>query len=199
MRDSSDINVHKFFEDNTIYHKPPYFYSSLYLLVRDAKVCLNYHPNLKNETRMENHQGAEWPAIMTIFSGIDLLGKCLAGCDSIGFMGKRFKDFIIKYFNECNKEKEADMILALRNAIAHSFNLYSNKYNFSLINNQSYNLILDKTVKNTTYKQVNVYKLYKNFQSACEKYYEALLKPESASLRENFNEMFIKYGTVYMY
>ncbi|MHB8278033.1 MAG: hypothetical protein ACYDIA_10330 [Candidatus Humimicrobiaceae bacterium] len=201
MRDSFDTNIYKFFEDNTIFHKPPYIYSSLYLLIRDTKVCLGYHPNIKDELKMENHQGAEWPGLMTIFSGIDLLGKLLAGCDSNGGMSKRFKDFIEKYFNEGNNKnkKEPDIILALRNALDHSFNLYSKDYKFSLINNQSDSLISDKLANNTTYKQVNVYKLYKNFQVAYEKYYEDLLKPENVSLRENFNEMFINYGTVYMY
>lgn len=200
MRDSNYDNIYKFFEDNTKDHSNelPYYFSSLYLLIRDAKVCLKLDPNYKEDYKL-NTYGAEWPAIMTIFSGIDLMGKFLAGCDSDGEAGKRFKDFITQYFNEGTKNKEPEIIYLLRNALNHSFNLYSKKYKFSLINNPAKPLISDKTIRNNEYKQINVYKLYRNFQSACEEYYRDLLKPESKSLRENFNEMFSKYGTVYMY
>ncbi|GAI21807.1 unnamed protein product, partial [marine sediment metagenome] len=53
--------------------------------------------------------------------------------------------------------------------------------------------------RNKNYKQINVYKLYKNFQSACEKYRKDLLKLENESLREKFNIIYPNYGTTYMY
>ena len=103
-----------------------------------------------------NTYGAEWPAIMTIFSGIDLLGKFLAGDDSNGNVGNRFKEFIIEYFDECNNRTDSEIIYELRNSLAHSFNLYSRHYNFSLVNNENEPLILDIS-KNTTklVKRVN--------------------------------------------
>lgn len=200
MRDSKYDNIYKFFEDNTKDHSDelPYFFSSLYLLIRDAKVCLKLDPSYEEGHELRTY-GAQWPALMTIFSGIDLMGKFLAGCDSNGEVGTRFKDFIIQYFDEGNIDEEPKIIYLLRNALDHSFNLYSRDYNFSLVDDPSEPLILDKTIENNIYKQINVYKLYKNFQSACKKYHNDLLKPENESLRENFNEIYSKYGTTYMY
>jgi len=85
MRDSSFENIYTFFEDNTKEHgkELPRNFSSLYLLIRDEKVCLKLDPSHKEDYPLCTY-GAEWPALMTIFSGIDLIGKFLAGCDCIG-------------------------------------------------------------------------------------------------------------------
>lgn len=200
MRNSEYNNINKFFEDNTKDHgnELPYYFSSLYLLIRDAKVCLKLDPSYKEDHELCTH-GAQWPALMTIFSGIDLMGKFFAGRDNNRDIGTRFKNFIIKYFDEGKEDDEPELIYSLRNALDHSFNLYSRDYNFSLIDNINEPLILDKIIRNKNYKQINVYKLYKNFQSACEKYRKDLLKLENESLREKFNIIYPNYGTTYMY
>lgn len=191
-------NISIFYEDDTIDHSKelPRNFSTLYLLIRDAKVCLKLDPSHKEDYPLCTY-GAEWPALMTIFSGIDLMGKFFAGSDRR--VGTRFINFIIEYFDEGKEDNEPKLIYSLRNALAHSFNLYSRDCNFSLINNTNEPLISDKIIRNKNYKQINVYKLYRNFQSAREKYHIDLLKLENVSLREKFNIIYPNYGTTYMY
>jgi len=192
-----NININKFFEDNSIIHQTPYHFSTLYLIIRDAKVCLKLNPN-KIDDELFKTYGAEWPAVMTIFSGIDLLGKLYSGND-IDNVGSRFKSLIVKYFDECNTQSESEIIYSLRNALDHSFNLYSNDYNFSLIRDKNKPLISDKIINNRNYKQVNVCSLYNNLRSSCNKYHNDLLDINNYNLRNNFNIMFQKYGITFMY
>jgi len=198
MTNTIDENINHFFEDNSKTHTLPYHFSTLYLIIRDVKACLKLNPNVIDDEPF-NTYGAEWPAIMTIFSGIDLLGKFYAGDDSIGNVGDRFKDFIIKFFYDCNIRSDSEIIYELRNAIDHSFNLYSRYYNFSLVNNECEPLILDKTINNKIYKQINVNSLYLNFRYACSKYQEEILDTNNIDLRNKFNKMYQKYGKTFQY
>lgn len=208
-----DLKITHFFEDNSEPHPTPYYFSTLYLIIRDVKTCLKLDPNKLNDTPINNKTnknkwpGAEWPAVMTIFSGIDLMGKLLAGNDNRqwGEMSRRFKIFLRRYFRDIKNEpytekKELSKILLdFRNALAHSFNLYidSRNYKLSLINNSNSPLITDKTRDGNNYKQLNVLKLYKNFRSSCEDYYNELTS--SSYLKRNFNNMYIRYGVTFMY
>jgi len=204
MNNSIDDNINHFFEDNTEEHSTPYYFSTLYLIIRDVKTCLKYDPNKQIDTiiNCDKYPGAQWPATMTIFSGIDLLGKFLSVNDSNyrNAVGNRFKGFIKRYFDECNNENDSEIIFALRNALDHSFNLYSSRhYKFSLINNERESLLLDKTINNEIYKQINVNSLYLNFRHACSKYQEEILDTNNIDLRNKFNRMYQKYGTTYQY
>ncbi len=198
MTNNLDEYIEHFFEDNSETHPLPYHFSTLYLIVRDVKACLKLNPNVFEDEAF-NTYGAEWPAIMTIFSGIDLLGKFLAGDDSNGNVGNRFKEFIIEYFDECNNRTDSEIIYELRNSLAHSFNLYSRHYNFSLVNNENEPLILDISKNSKIYKQINVNFIYLNFRSACFKYQSDVLNTNNIILRSNFDNMYNKYGKTFQY
>lgn len=205
MRSSSMQNVFKFFKDTAKTHstkKNIYGFSRLYLLIRDIKECLGINPNshkidekIACECGKERGPVAQWPAIMTILAGVDLLGKFRAGCDDRNKIGKRFKDFIEEYFGISRDDSK--VIYELRNCLMHSFGLYSEKYKFLLISNSKDKLITYKTLKNKAYKLtiINVEKLYIIFLKAVDKYYSHL--KIDRVLRENFNEMFDNYGISY--
>ncbi len=202
MRNSSMQNINKFFEDASVSHNTKekiYGFSRLYLLVRDIKACLGINPNSKTidekvicKCGKERESVAQWPAIMTILAGIDLLGKFRAGSDSRNTIGRRFKNFMEEYFEIT--EDDSKVIYELRNCLMHSFGLYSKKYKFLLINNRIDKLITYKNIKNKAYKLtiINVWELYIIFLKAVEKYYKHLRS--SRILREKFNEIFDNYG-----
>lgn len=202
MRNSSMQNVNKFFEDTSTRHntkKEIYNFSRLYLLIRDIKACLGFNPdsrqideNVKCKCGKERGAIAQWPAIMTILAGIDLLGKFRAGCDNRNKIGERFKNFVEEYFDI--EKDDAEIIYELRNCLMHSFGLYSTKYKFLLINNNKEKLITYRKIKKKPFKLtvINVWKLYVIFMGAVEKYYDSLKKYRI--LRENFNDMFEYYG-----
>src|SRR5262245_32996316 len=85
--------------------------SVLYLLRRDIRGCLSERKYLI-------------PATMTMLAGVDLLAKFLAGDDATGKVTLRFKGFVSTYFQPLAPNDEA-VIYALRNALLHSFGLYS--------------------------------------------------------------------------
>ena len=66
MNKITSSNIELFFEDPLAPPRPrPTFYGVLYLLRRDIITCFN--------------NVAEWPGIMAILAGIDLLGKFYVG------------------------------------------------------------------------------------------------------------------------
>ena len=112
-----------FFQDPTTEPGTPGKLGVLYLLRRDIRECVTIEKKIL------------WPATMAILAGIDLLGKFYAGEDG-GGVGLRFRSFVDKYFQPISDD-DAETIYQLRNALLHSFGLYSksttNTYYFSLI------------------------------------------------------------------
>jgi hypothetical protein len=93
----------------------------LYLLRRDILLCLGQDPCSGGTTCHK----AVWPGAMAILAGIDLVAKFYKGDDGPQ-SGPRFKDFVGKYFLPISPA-EAETIYQLRNALLHSFGLYSKK------------------------------------------------------------------------
>lgn len=101
---------------------PPVFpstFSQLYLLRRDISICFGMDPSSGQEVSSR----VLFPGVMAICAGIDLIGKFLAGDDTVNQVGPRFKKFLTTYFqlDDC----EAETIYQLRNSLLHSFGLYS--------------------------------------------------------------------------
>ena len=65
---------------------------------------------------------ALFPAAITILAGIDLVAKFYEGSDQ-GAVGARFKRFVAMY--SPTSPEEATVLYHLRNALLHSFGLYS--------------------------------------------------------------------------
>lgn len=113
------------------WQKEKWPYSTLLLLRRDAAQCLGYNPETHNPD--PNREALLWPGLMCVFAGIDLLAKFREG-DGPRNSGARFKNYVREHMFP--GQRHEDHVYALRNAIMHSFGLYSEyedkKYQFML-------------------------------------------------------------------
>lgn len=150
----------------------------LYLLRRDILRCL------------QNDGAILFPALMLICAGIDLLAKFYAGNDD-GNVGQRYKDYTIKYFSGIST-RDAEVLYQLRNALLHSFGLYSrdrqgNEYNFRI--GPATQLV---ALHNGSY-YVSIQLLFLEFEHSIARYRNDLAS--DSTLRTKFQRMFPWYGT----
>ena len=204
MNDSTMTDIDLFFEDPAIPPTPSGEYSVLYLLRRDIKTCLGIDPNTGNSI----DRIVWFPGAMAILAGIDLLGKFLAGCDDTGGnewrkkVGGRFRAFVKKYFKPISSGDE-ETIYQLRNALLHSFGLYSEKrsgtvcriYKFGL-NREGGPLVAPAPSGGDNYL-IDVLTLHNKFETAIERY-RADLKASKNDLQGYFKLMFPKYGKIHI-
>jgi hypothetical protein len=130
---------------------------------------------------------------MGVLAGIDLLAKYLAGSDTVGGVGKRYCDFINKYFQPVNAD-DAETLYQFRNALIHSFGLFSQSktkaYHFGMSMNGS---TLIKARSSDRYT-IDVFALHERFeQSVCR--FQTDLDADS-TLQSHFAKMFPKYGSI---
>jgi hypothetical protein len=163
-----------FFKDPFEEPERPSTCGVLYLLRRDIIVCFD-------------KKIAKWPATMAIFAGIDLLGKFYAGEDK-SRVGPRFKAFVERYFDF--SPDDAETIFQLRNALMHSFGLYSKGRHFSLTDRETDFLIR----RDSNYAIINIVALKEEFEAAVEKY-QADVRVDS-DLQKKFEEMYPNYGAI---
>jgi len=183
MDNTLSENIELFFEDPLTPPRPrPTFYGVLYLLRRDIDTCFT--------------NVAEWPGIMAILAGIDLLGKFYVGSDDtrIFSVRSRFITFL-NYFDDIS-EREKEIVYQLRNSLLHSFGLYSedrrgNVYKFTL--SRVYPQFIRQEEENC---YISVLDLRECFELSIKKYYEDLKKDTELQLK--FERMFPKYGSIYM-
>jgi hypothetical protein len=180
-----------FFENPAIHRTPPGQFSVLYLLRRDIKTCLGINPNTGSRIGSQ----ALWPGAMAVLAGIDLLGKFLAGNDNYRGVGKRFTAFLDEYFQPLSSD-DSRAIYQLRNALLHSFGLYSEAkdqvYKFALV--PAHQPLVQR--REGDKYLVDVLTLHSRFESAITCYETDLRR--STSLQAHFNAMFPKYGSIYI-
>lgn len=168
-----------FFQEPQIPPTIPGTMGVLYLLRRDIAHCIDNNVAL-------------FPATMALFAGIDLLAKFYAGSDEAGQVGPRFRIFIIRYFSDL-ADDDAEVLYQLRNALLHSFGLYSRtrtrEYSFNI--GPASNLI--NRAGNNTYF-VNPWMLRVRFDEAIQQYRTDL--DIDTMLQSNFQNMFPTYGTI---
>ena len=185
-----DPKADLFFESPRINRTPPADYGVLHLLRRDICLCLGWDPVTQTQT---NHHTL-WPGGMAILAGIDLVAKYLKGDDTIGQVGQRFRDYIAKYFQPISAGDE-ETIYQLRNALLHSFGLYSQTktktYHFVLSANKS---ILVQSLGQDIY-QIDLRTLHEKFEDSLRKYASDL--NADATLQSNFQKMFVNYGAIH--
>lgn len=186
-----DSKADIFFESPKINRAPPSNYGVLHLLRRDIYLCLGWDPVTQSNT---SHP-ILWPGGMAILAGIDLVAKFLKGDDAIGQVGQRFKDYITKYFQSISLG-DAETIYQLRNALLHSFGLFSQTktketYRFVLSANNS---ALVQSLGHSIYK-IDLLTLHLKFEDSLIKYMDDLNM--YSALQDNFIKMFDNYGSVY--
>ncbi len=197
MDENLKVDIDFFFTPPTT---PPanqsHVYSQLYLLRRDVFTCLGIDPTTQvafSTLKYCPNFQARWPGIMTIMTGIDLLGQYYEGDDCHEDSGPRFKRFL-KEFTDINSRYH-HILLQLRNALIHTFGLYTKdsnnqEYYFKLITDKNYPFCIEELERNKIYRIGDI-QLHKTFEISVNKYHEKLLKTHS--LQENFNKIFPKH------
>lgn len=186
-------NIAIFFRDPRSIPQPPDNFSQLYLLRRDIDSCFGINPN---NGCSDSWPAVQWPGVMTILAGIDLLGKFLAGQDAPRKVGERFRRFLMQYF-ELSAE-DAEIMYQLRNSLLHSFGLYSYisrgiVYQFTL----SCNLPQLITSTSDNNFSVNIELLRTEFEVAVNAYHDDLLAADdSDQFMFNFSAMFSRHRLV---
>ena len=185
-----DSRADLFFESPNIIRDPPGDYGVLHLLRRDIFLCLGWNP----VTQVQTSYSTLWPGGMAILAGIDLVAKFFKGDDTIGQVGQRFCDYITKYFLPISSV-DAEVIYQLRNALLHSFGLYSqtktNTYRFVLSADNS--ALVQSHDEN--FYQIDLRTLHLKFEDSLGKYMNDL--DMDSTLQVNFLKMFDNYGAVY--
>jgi hypothetical protein len=186
-----DPKADLFFESPKISRAPPADYGVLHLLRRDICLCLGWDP----VTQTKTSHPTLWPGGMAILAGIDLVAKYLKGDDTIGQVGQRFRDYIAKYFQPISSGDE-ETIYQLRNALLHSFGLYSqaktNTYHFVLSVNGS---PLVQAHGSGIY-QIDLRTLHQKFEDSLGRYSTDL--NADTTLQSNFLKMFVSYGAIHV-
>jgi hypothetical protein len=176
-----------FFQQPSTPPSIPGTFGILYLLRRDALQCLGIDPN----TGAENGSPALWPGTMTVLAGVDLLAKFLAGDDKPGGFGWRFQEFVSRFFQPIDQGDEV-AIYQLRNALLHSFGLYSEtkseKFRFTVGCGGA--KLVTRIDKERLY--VDIATLHEKFEYSVVEYQCDL--DGCSQLQRNFRNMFPKYG-----
>lgn len=188
-----DKEADLFFMSPREHPKPPQWFSVLYLLRRDIDQCMGLDP----DTGCSSNSQALWPGAMAILAGIDLLGKFFAGSDDRGDVSKRFQEFLAE-FRQALSASERYTIYQLRNALLHSFGLYSKSssgrvYRFFLTA-EGQALVSNPRTDECYF--VDLRMLHQNFEEAIQAY-QAKLKSKP-DLQQKFRAMFTNYGRVWI-
>lgn len=184
-------NAQLFFAPPNLHPPSPGDYGVLHLLRRDICFCLGWDPFTSSPTSHPTF----WPGGMAILAGIDLIAKFYAGEDTIGNVGPRFRAFITRYFQPLSTGDE-ETIYQLRNALLHSFGLYSYSrrriYKFKLSAQRS---PLIQHFPPDEY-QIDLFTLHDHFENSIQLYVTDL--DTNQTLQDNFMAMFPKYGVIHI-
>lgn len=143
-------------------------------------------------------KGMLWPRAMIVMAGIDLMAKFKYNSDRIsrGAIGKRYIDFCHKYIVDSgtNRNRDADLMWQLRNAMLHSFGVYSDKgtgHRF-LLDYAPGNLLIDINAGGRYV--INLKVLFKRFQSSIIQFNQ----DATANPNQLTQQMFDKYGFIHI-
>lgn len=165
-------------------------YGILHLLRKDIFLCMGY--DLVNKKPVSHV--TLWPGTMAILAGIDLLAKFYAGDDNPKQVGKRFQLFITKFF-QLSSPGDEETIYQLRNAMLHSFGLYSRgktrEYHFTLGQHLPQFIIYSGDVC-----AIDIISLHKQFENAVVAFQTAV--DSDSVLQKHFNLIFPNYGAITM-
>jgi hypothetical protein len=172
--------------------------SVLYHLRRELQLCLFPADPIVDETELKSKLKSRAPCtrftpILLVVSGIDLLGKFLAGTDE-GQVRCRFISYLRQHFSGLT-ENDINVIWRVRNSYVHSFGLHDIKKSSKKIGVYPRffvgQIITPHTDKPFDFA-VNVADLCVEFLESLKSYKGAL--QGNRNLQENFAKMFPKYG-----
>jgi hypothetical protein len=183
---SADADL--FFEPPTTHRPPPDRYGLLHLLRRDVIQCLGRDPT----SNAELEHRALWPAAIGILAGIDLLAKYFAGTDR-GGVRSRYRDYLNKYCQPLGLDA-AETLYQFRNALIHSFGLYSESRNKVYHFGMSFRgrTLITQGAKDCY--SINLFVLHERFEQSISLFQSGL--DGDTNLQTNFKAMFPKYGAI---
>jgi hypothetical protein len=160
-------------------------FSNLNLLRRDIYTCFNINPN---DLKSTIGSSALWPGTMAILAGIDLLAKFYLGNDDYNNSKQAFKNYTYEFIGQ----EYVEELYQLRNALLHSFGLYSTYrkkvYKFVLTEDPSFfiknNLTNDRCI-------VSIKTLHHKFEESIINFHNRYKDLDSY---DKFDELFKKYG-----
>jgi hypothetical protein len=178
---------------------PPNWFGVLYLLRRDIDYCMGIDPNTGKYLSNPQEPAAAWPGAMGIMAGVDLLAKFLAGSDK-GGVGRRFCNFLDRYFDTCISSADRCVLYQLRNSLLHSFSLYSKdragkEYRFFLRSAGTAAVISHNQQQPERY-YVDLRALHSEFEKAVAAYGAQL--DSDLRLQAHFSAMFVNYGRIHI-
>ena len=160
-------------------------FSNLNLLRRDIYTCFNINPN---DLKSTIGSSALWPGTMAILAGIDLLAKFYLGNDDYNNSKQAFKNYTYEFI----EQEYVEELYQLRNALLHSFGLYSmyrkKVYKFVLTEDPSF------FIKNNSSNDrciVSIKTLHHKFEESICEFYNRYKDLDSY---DKFDELFKKYG-----
>jgi len=159
-------------------------FSNLNLLRRDIYTCFNINPN---DLKSTIGSSALWPGTMAILAGKDLLAKFYLGNDDYNNSKQAFKNYTYEFI----EQEYVEELYQLRNALLHSFGLYSmyrkKVYKFVLTEDPSF------FIKNNSSNDrciVSIKTLHHKFEESICDFYNRYKDLDSY---DKFDELFKKY------
>jgi hypothetical protein len=119
--------IREMFRDPIHFEKLPQF-SVLYLLRRDIDSAFDY--DRKNPFRNPEVR-ALFLGISGLLTGIDLMSKFASGNLTRNHVGGRYRSYLQTYFENCDAAT-ANVLYEFRNAIIHTYGLYTDNYTFQI-------------------------------------------------------------------
>jgi hypothetical protein len=173
--------------------------SPLHLLRRELQLCLVGEVISEDVFVSDPRRNRVFASGMVIMAGIDLLAKFYAGSDQPGEVGARFTAFASRFIFPAHPEATtfSSVLYELRNPLVHSFTLNSKKRTVILVTGERRGRgvvrpVTSDEIPDPQYVVVSLDDLFVAFIRAITAY-EVSLR-DSASLRGNFERMFVEYG-----
>ena len=171
-------------------------FSPLNLLMRQKELCL------------VDGRVAVWPGVMTILSGIDMLGYYYKDGGLLDNPRQRFVDFYNEFFPpQGNSLDYGNALYNARCAMMHTFGLYTElrngtkiKFVYSWDNPSNDFISLISSSSGEESYHVNFTHLNKLFENAVIKYHQRLVDElinPACDIVKNFEEVYNKIGLIY--
>jgi hypothetical protein len=189
-------------------HKRDGLVSVLHLLRRELIDTAGYDPDAGDDEAVVDSSGVRrrlFASLILMFTGIDLLAKFHLG-DS-GGVGDRFKKFLKDKHVSGSVGRDADLFYAIRSSLVHAFGMPDSDA-LQKLKMKSIAIAHERVVMKgggllVVQTQDDVAIIYvdgvfRSFRFAAERYHESLYGSGSDDARAMFEQMFDKYGTIYM-
>jgi hypothetical protein len=214
MTPTTDENIEFFFADPSTSrstHPRGDQFSVLYLLRRELLETQGYDPNVRDAEDTAWKAGAQhrlFASLSLMFTGIDLIAKFEQG-DKSGGVAARFQGFLKSSEGGGLDDHAAELLYAVRCSLLHAFGVPDDDALAKLGMKQI--AIAQRRMASTTLgvgsvsvrtngevAEVYIDGMYRVLLDAVDNYRNSLFGRSSQPARNQFDQMFAKYGTIRM-